>query len=62
MKDQIEKIQRDVHCLSAELTSLNIKKETRPDAILETNIQKLKNLIKAKENLINTLIIEFSGD
>jgi hypothetical protein len=62
LKEQLEKIRKDVHCHYQELTALNIKKHSSSDHSIENEIIKIHKLIIAKNALIQTLSIDFGLD
>jgi hypothetical protein len=60
MDQQIKKLNRDIECHWQELSALNTLKSNKIDEVLEVEITKIKNLIKAKQDLVTTLVRDFT--
>lgn len=56
---QASRINRDIECHWAELSALYSKKTTKTNDYLESEIKSLKNLIRAKQDLLETLKKDF---
>jgi predicted RecB family nuclease len=59
LEEQVERIKNDIHCHWQELSALNTLRETRKDTYLETEINKIKKLIKAKQDLVKTMALDY---
>lgn len=61
MKKQFEKLKLDIHCHEQELSALVSLRERHLDDRLEKEIVKIKKIIKAKQDLVHTLSLDYNG-
>ena len=59
LEQQVERIKRDIHCHWQELSALTSLKETKEDPRLDRDIDKIKKLIKAKQDLVRTMALDY---
>jgi len=59
IEKQVKKMKQDIECHWQELSALNSLKSDKIDERLETEIDKIKSILKGKQDLIKTLEFDF---
>lgn len=59
LEKQVDQLKKDIQCHWTEISQLQMLMQQRPHAILAQDIEKIKKLIVAKQDLLKTLAIDY---